>query len=150
MPSSDPFLAAAVDEARLGLAEGGIPVGSVLVHQGKIIGRGRNRRFQDGSVIHHGEMNCLENAGPLPASVYRECTLYTTLSPCTMCSGTILLFEIPHVVVGENSNCQGLEDVLRARGVRMDIVNDPECLELMKAFEAIPRDKPCNADTFWL
>jgi len=134
MEIQDPFLNAALEEARLGRAEGGIPIGSVLVLDGRIIGRGHNRRVQDGSVIHHGEMNCLENAGRLPASVYRRCTLYTTLSPCPMCSGAVLLYGIPKVVIGENTTFQGAEDHLRTNGVELEIRNDPACIELMREF----------------
>lgn len=130
----DEFLKAALDEARKGYAEGGIPIGSVLVHQGKIIGRGHNRRVQDGSVILHGEMSALENAGRQPASVYRECTIYTTLSPCPMCSGTILLYGIPRVVIGENKTFMGEEELLRSRGVEVEIVDSPECYQLMQEF----------------
>ncbi|MDW8310658.1 MAG: nucleoside deaminase [Verrucomicrobiales bacterium] len=132
----DPFLKAAIDEARQGLAEGGIPIGSVLVCEGQIIGRGHNQRVQRGSVIHHAEMNCLENAGRRAASVYRRCTLYTTLSPCPMCSGAILLYKIPRVVIGENVTFRGAEDWLRANGVNLEILNDPTCIELMRAFVA--------------
>ena len=130
----DQFLKAAIHEARLGLEEGGIPIGSVLVHNGKIIGRGHNQRVQHGSVIHHGEMNCLENAGRLPASVYKECTIYTTLSPCPMCSGAILLYGIPHVIVGENKTFLGAEDYLRSEGVRVDVLQNSECIDIMKSF----------------
>jgi cytosine deaminase len=137
--TSDPFLAAAVDEARLGLAEGGIPIGSVLVCDGTIIGRGHNRRVQQGSAILHGEMDCLENAGRLPAGVYRRCTIYTTLSPCPMCSGAILLYRIPRVVAGENRTFLGAEDYLRANGIQVDVRQDAECIELMREFIA---DKP--------
>lgn len=136
MSPPDPHLQAAIEEARKGLAEGGIPIGSVLVLDGKIIGHGRNRRVQDGSVIHHAEMNCLENAGRLPASVYRRCTLVSTLSPCPMCSGAILLYGIPRVVVGENLTFQGPEAHLRAQGVELEIRNDPECVRLMRDFIA--------------
>jgi cytosine/creatinine deaminase len=132
--SSDPFLLAAIDEARKGFSEGGIPIGSVLVHQDKIIGCGHNRRVQNGSVIHHAEMNCLENAGRLPASVYQECTLYSTLSPCPMCSGAVLLYGIPRVVIGENMTFQGPEDHLRQQGVEITLVNDVVCVELMQRF----------------
>jgi len=125
---------AAIEEARLGLAEGGIPIGSVLVLDGKIIGRGHNRRVQDGSVIHHAEMNCLENAGRLPASVYRRCTIYSTLSPCPMCSGAILLYGIPRVVVGENKTFQGPEAHVRSQGVHVDIRQNPDCIGLMEDF----------------
>src|SRR5439155_4141218 len=113
----NPFLEAAMDEARRGLAEGGIPIGSALVHRDAIIGRGHNRRVQKGSAILHGEMDALENAGRQPASVYRSCTLYTTLSPCSMCSGAILLYGIPRVIIGENRTFQGEEELLRSRGV---------------------------------
>jgi cytosine deaminase len=132
----DPFLDAAIAEARAGLAAGGIPIGSVLVHDGRILGRGHNRRVQEGSVIHHGEMNALERAGRQPASVYRACTIYTTLSPCPMCSGAIVLYGIPRVVVGENVTFQGEEDWLRARGVEVVVVQDEECIALMRAFIA--------------
>ncbi len=130
----DPFLAEAIVEAEAGLAEGGIPIGSVLVHQGKIIGRGHNRRVQRGSAILHGEMDALENAGRLPAAVYTESILYTTLSPCPMCSGAILLYRIPRVVVGENRTFQGDEDLLRSRGVTVDVLQDARCIELMQEF----------------
>src|ERR671931_318947 len=129
--TSDPFLAAALEEARIGLAEGGIPIGSVLVCDGAIIGRGHNRRVQKGSSILHGEMDCLENAGRLAAAVYRRSILYTTLSPCPMCSGAIVLYRIPRVVVGENRNFVGAEDYLHANGVKLDVVQDEECIELM-------------------
>ena len=132
----DAFLQAAIDEARQGLAEGGIPIGSVLVHQGKIIGRGHNRRVQQGSAILHGEMDALENAGRLPASVYKESVLYTTLSPCPMCTGAILLYGIPNVVVGENETFMGDEELLRTRGVTVDVVQDPTCIALMQDFIA--------------
>lgn len=132
----DSFLQAAIDEARQGLAEGGIPIGSVLVHQGKIIGRGHNRRAQQGSAILHGEMDALENAGRLPASVYKESILYTTLSPCPMCTGAILLYGIPNVVVGENETFMGDEELLRTRGVTVDVVQDPTCIALMQDFIA--------------
>lgn len=132
----DLFLQAAIDEARLGLSEGGIPIGSVLVHNGQIIGRGHNRRVQQGSAILHGEMDALENAGRLPASVYKESVLYTTLSPCPMCTGAILLYAIPKVVVGENQTFMGDEDLLRARGVTVDVIQDPTCIELMQSFIA--------------
>jgi cytosine/creatinine deaminase len=130
----DPFLATAIDEAKKGLSEGGIPIGSVLVHEGKIIGRGHNQRVQRGSVIHHGEMNCLENAGRQSAAVYRECTLYTTLSPCPMCTGAILLYGIPRVVIGENVTFLGAEDSLRAAGVEVDVLQDAECIRMMREF----------------
>jgi cytosine deaminase len=130
------FLRAAIDEAKAGLAAGGIPIGSVLVCGGKIIGRGHNQRVQKGSVIHHGEMNCLENAGRQTAAVYRRCTIYTTLSPCPMCSGAILLYGIPHVVVGENLTFMGAEEHLRAHGVKVDVVQNPQCIQLMRDFIA--------------
>lgn len=132
----DPFLEAAITEARLGLEEGGIPIGSVLVHKGTLIGRGRNRRVQKGSAILHGEMDCLENAGRLSAKVYRESILYTTLSPCAMCSGAILLYGIPRVVIGENQTFVGAEDLLRHAGVAIDIVQNRECIDLMERFIA--------------
>jgi cytosine/creatinine deaminase len=134
--SMDPFLQAALDQARAGLATGGIPIGSVLVCDGSIIGRGHNQRVQKGSVIEHGEMNCLENAGRQRASVYRRCTIYTTLSPCPMCSGAILLYAIPRVVVGENVNFLGAEDHLRAKGVKVEVAQDSECIQLMRDFVA--------------
>lgn len=130
----DPFLKAAIEEAKQGLAAGGIPIGSVLVCDGKIIGRGHNQRVQRGSVIHHGEMDCLENAGRQPAKVYARCTLYTTLSPCPMCSGAILLYKIPRVVVGENKTFLGAEELLRRAGVQVDVVQDGECMRLMREF----------------
>ncbi len=132
----DTFLQAAIAEAKSGLAEGGIPIGSVLVCGGKIIGRGHNQRVQKGSVIHHGEMNCLENAGRQPASVYRHCTIYTTLSPCPMCSGAILLYAIPRVVVGENVTFMGAEEHLRAHGVKVEVAQNAECIQLMRDFIA--------------
>lgn len=130
----DPFLDAAVAEAEQGLAEGGIPIGSVLVHEGRILGRGHNRRVQRGSVVLHGEMDALEKAGRQPAAVYRECTLYTTLSPCPMCTGAILLYGIPRVVVGENETFLGDEDLLRHRGVEVTVVGDARCVGLMRRF----------------
>ncbi|HKS24036.1 MAG TPA: nucleoside deaminase [Thermoanaerobaculia bacterium] len=130
----DAFLAAAIAEAEQGLAEGGIPIGSVLVHRDEILGRGHNRRVQRGSAVLHGEMDALENAGRQPAAVYRESVLYTTLSPCAMCSGAILLYGIPHVVVGENSTFMGEEELLRSRGVIVDVVGDERCIELMTQF----------------
>lgn len=133
---SDPFLDAAIEEAELGLAEGGIPIGSVLVHEGRIIGRGHNRRVQKGSPTLHGEMDALENAGRHPAKVYRNATIYTTLSPCSMCSGAIALYGIPRVVIGENQTFLGEEDWLRGRGVRLEVVNDARCIELMRKFIA--------------
>ena len=132
----DKYLEAAIEEARQGLAEGGIPIGSVLVHQGKIIGRGRNRRVQSGSTVLHGEMDALENAGRRPASVYRESTIYTTLSPCPMCSGAILLYGIPTVIVGENRTFMGEEALLRSRGVEVQVLQNRECIGLMKDFIA--------------
>ena len=130
------FLKAAYDEAQLGLQEGGIPIGSVIVHDGKIIGKGHNRRVQEGSTVLHGEMDALENAGRQPASVYRQCTLYTTLSPCPMCSGAILLYGIPKVVVGENTTFMGEEEYLRARGVQLDVIHDEACKQMMESFIA--------------
>jgi len=127
---------AAVDEASKGAQEGGIPIGSVLVHDGQIIGRGRNRRVQKGSTVLHGEMDALENAGRQPARVYRESTLYTTLSPCPMCSGAILLYGIPRVVVGENRSFQGEETLLKSRGVDLRVLDDPDCIALMTRFMA--------------
>jgi cytosine deaminase len=134
--SRDPFLEAAIDEARVGLDEGGIPIGSVLVHDGRILGGGHNRRVQSGSVVLHGEMDALENAGRQPARVYRESVLYTTLSPCPMCSGAILLYGIPRVVVGENRSFLGEEELLRSRGVVVEVVQDPDCIELLSRFMA--------------
>ncbi len=131
---ADQFLQAAIEEARKGLAEGGIPIGSVIVYQGKILGRGHNRRVQKGSVVLHGEMDAFENAGRQPANVYRECTLYTTLSPCPMCTGAILLYGIPKVVIGENATFMGDEDLLRQRGVEVQVVDDPTCIQLMRDF----------------
>lgn len=137
----DDFLRAAVEEAKEGLAEGGIPIGSVLVYQGEeIIGRGHNRRVQKDSAILHAEMDCLENAGRREAEVYRECTLYTTLSPCDMCSGAILLYKIPRVVVGENETFTGNEDYLRDRGVEVAVVDDEDCKKLMADFIAANPD----------
>jgi cytosine deaminase len=130
----DSFLKAAIDEARQGLAESGIPIGSVLVHNGQIIGRGHNRRVQRGSVILHGEMDALENAGRHPAAVYRASTIYTTLSPCAMCSGAIVLYGIPAVIVGENRTFMGEEEWLRSRGVRVEVVQDATCIAMMRDF----------------
>jgi len=130
----DEFMRAAIDEAERGLAEGGIPIGSVLVHEGRILGRGHNRRVQQGSVVRHGEMDALENAGRQTAAVYRGCTIYTTLSPCAMCSGAILLYGIPRVVVGENRTFLGEEALLRARGVVVEVLQDVRCQELMARF----------------
>ena len=132
----DPYLLAAIEEAELGVAEGGIPIGSVIVHQGKIIGRGHNRRVQKGSTVLHGEMDALENAGRLPAEVYRHSVLYTTLSPCPMCSGAILLYNIPHVIIGENRSFMGEEALLASRGVKIEVVDDPACLALMRRMMA--------------
>jgi cytosine deaminase len=132
----DPFLEAAIAEAEQGRGEGGIPIGSVIVHRGTIIGRGHNRRLQQGSVVLHGEMDALERAGRQPAAVYRESVIYTTLSPCPMCSGAILLYGIPKVVVGENRTFMGAEDLLRSNGVEVVVVDDRRCVELMKAFIA--------------
>ena len=130
----DPFLYAAIEEARLGLSEGGIPIGSVLVHSGAIVGRGHNRRVQKDSVILHGEMDALENTGRRSAAFYRECTLYTTLSPCAMCSGAILLYGIPRVVVGENQSFMGEEQWLSTHGVQIQVIQDSTCIELMREF----------------
>ena len=132
----DEFLDAAIAEAAAGLAEGGIPIGSVLVHAGRVVGRGHNRRVQKGSAILHGEMDALENAGRLPASVYKKSVLYTTLSPCPMCSGGILLYGIPRVVVGENRTFMGDEALLASRGVKVEVRQDPRCQELMAKFIA--------------
>jgi cytosine deaminase len=132
----DPFLAAAVEEARLGLAEGGIPIGSVLVIDGRIVGRGHNRRVQRGSAILHAEMDALENAGRLTAADYRRSTLYSTLSPCDMCSGAALLYGVPRVVIGENRTFRGPEEYVRSRGVELILADDPECMALMRAFIA--------------
>src|SRR6201993_1569104 len=130
----DIFLQYAIEEAKQGLAEGGIPIGSVLVCDGRIIGRGHNQRVQHGSVIHHAEMNCLENAGRLKAAVYQRCTLYSTLSPCPMCSGAALLYKIPRIVIGENVTFQGPEDYVRSQGVKIEILQNQECINLMKDF----------------
>jgi cytosine/creatinine deaminase len=132
----DEFMAAAIEEARKGLAEGGIPIGSVLVLDGKIVGRGHNRRVQKGSAILHAEMDCLENAGRLTAADYRRSVLYSTLSPCDMCSGTALLYKIPRVVIGENKTFQGPEEYVRSRGVQLDILNLDECIQMMDKFIA--------------
>ena len=135
----DEFMRAAIDEARQGLAEGGIPIGSVLVIDGKIVGRGHNRRVQQGSAILHAEMDCLENAGRLTARDYQRAVLYSTLSPCDMCSGTALLYKIPKVVIGENVTFQGPEEYVRSRGVELVILNDAECIQMMRDFIA---DRP--------
>lgn len=128
------FMQAAFEEAEKGLRAGGIPIGSVLVHRDRIIGRGHNRRVQQGSPILHAEMDALANAGRQPASVYRESTLYTTLSPCSMCAGAILLYRIPRVVIGEHQTFLGEEDLLRSRGVSVEVRNDPACIRLMSDF----------------
>jgi creatinine deaminase len=133
-PMRDPFLQAAMDEAIQGLGEGGIPIGSVIVHHGAIIGRGHNMRVQKGDPLLHGEMSAFQQAGRQPASVYRECVLYTTLSPCPMCSGTSLLYKIPKIVIGENVTFLGAEDWLRSQGVELDVVQDDECIEMMRKF----------------
>lgn len=152
----DAYMQAALEEARQGLQEGGIPIGSVIVHQGRIIGRGHNRRVQQGSAILHGEMDALERAGRQAASVYRESVLYTTLSPCAMCSGAILLYGIPKVVIGENQSFMGEEALLRARGVQLEVLQDPQCLQLMQDFihqhpsvwnEDIGEEDPCCRPT---
>jgi cytosine deaminase len=132
----DEFLRAAIEEAEWGLAEGGIPIGSVLVHDGRILGRGHNRRVQGGSAVLHAELDALERAGRQLPAIYRASTLYTTLSPCAMCSGAIVLYKIPHVIVGENRTFRGEEDWLRSRGVRIDVVQDAACIRLMEAFIA--------------
>jgi cytosine deaminase len=137
--TGDPYLEAAVEEARFGLAEGGIPIGSVLVIDDQIVGRGHNRRVQENSVIKHAEMDCLANAGRMPGADYRRAVLYSTLSPCDMCSGAVLLYGIPRVVIGENRTFQGPEDHLRSRGVEVEVVDDPECIAIMERFI---RDKP--------
>jgi cytosine deaminase len=130
----DSFLHIAIEEAEAGRSEGGIPIGAALVHGGRVLGRGHNRRVQQGSAVLHGEMDALERAGRQRASVYRECVMYTTLSPCAMCTGAILLYGIPYVVVGENRTFMGEEDLLRARGVRVEVVQDARCIELMTNF----------------
>lgn len=130
----DEFMQAAIEEAKKGLEEGGIPIGSVLVIDGKIVGRGHNRRVQQGSAILHAEMDCLENAGRLKARDYQWAVLYSTLSPCDMCSGTALLYKIPKIVIGENQTFQGPEDYVRSRGVELEILNNAECIQLMRNF----------------
>jgi cytosine/creatinine deaminase len=130
----DPFMQAAIEEAEAGLAEGGIPIGSVVVHDGRIVGRGHNRRVQQGSTILHGEMDALERTGRRTAAFYRECTLYTTLSPCPMCTGAILLYRIPRVIVGENRSFLGEEALLTSRGVTVEVRDDPRCIALMREF----------------
>lgn len=137
--SRDPYLDAAMEEARKGLSEGGIPIGSVLVIDGRIVGRGHNRRVQKGSAILHAEMDCLENAGRLKASEYQRSVLYSTLSPCDMCSGTALLYRIPRIVIGENRTFQGPEAYVRSRGVVLEVLDDAECIRLMTEFI---RDRP--------
>src|ERR1700756_4259906 len=134
MKRADPYLSAAIEQARKSLSEGGIPIGSILVHEGRIIGRGHNCRVQTGSPIDHGEMNCLPNAGRLPAKVYRACTIYSTLSPCPMCSGAIVLYKIPRVLVGENQTFLGGEDYMRSQGIQVSVLQDAECINLMKSF----------------
>ncbi len=136
----DAFMQAAIEEARQGLAEGGIPIGSVIVHRGTIIGRGHNRRVQQGSAVLHGEMDAFENAGRQPASVYADSVLYTTLSPCSMCSGAILLYGIGKVVIGENQTFLGEEALLRSRGVELDVLQDTGCIEMMRDFIAARPD----------
>ena len=133
---TDPFMQAAIEEARKGLAEGGIPIGSVLVIDGKIVGRGHNQRVQKGSCVLHAEMDCLENAGRLKASDYRRAILYSTLSPCDMCSGTVLLYGINKVVIGENQTFRGPEAYVRSRGVELDVRDDAQCRQLMEDFIA--------------
>ena len=130
----DIFMEAAIEEARKGLEEGGIPIGSVIVHDGKIIGRGHNRRVQKESAVLHGEMDALENTGRQPASVYRQCVLYTTLSPCSMCSGAILLYNIPKVIIGENKTFLGEEELLKSHGVKIEVLQNPDCIDLMAEF----------------
>lgn len=132
----DKFMQATIAEARKGLEEGGIPIGSVIVYQNKILGRGHNKRIQKGSVVLHGEMDALENAGRQPASVYKQCTLYTTLSPCPMCTGAILLYGIPKVIIGENQTFQGSESLLKENGVEVIVLNNQECIDLMNNFIA--------------
>ena len=128
------FMQAAIEEAEKGLKEGGIPIGSVLVHRGTVIGRGHNRRIQQNSAVLHGEMDALENAGRQPAAVYKECVIYTTLSPCSMCSGAILLYGIPKVIVGENRTFMGEEELLRSRGVSVEVLQDSKCIQMMTEF----------------
>lgn len=132
----DEFMRAAIEEAEQGLAEGGIPIGSVLVIDGKIVGRGHNRRVQQGSAILHAEMDCIENAGRLKAGDYQRAVLYSTLSPCDMCSGAVLLYKLPKIVIGENTTFRGPEEYLRSRGVELVILNAPDCIELMEDFIA--------------
>jgi cytosine/creatinine deaminase len=132
--TTDPYLNAAIQQAKKSFSEGGIPIGSVLVHEGKIIGQGHNCRVQTGSAIDHGEMNCLRNAGRLSAEIYQNCTIYSTLSPCPMCSGAIVLYKIPRVVVGENQTFLGAEEYMRSQGIQVDVVQDPECIQMMRDF----------------
>ena len=132
----DSFMQAAIDEAHQGLSEGGIPIGSVLVYENRIIGRGHNRRVQQGSTVLHGEMDALENAGRQSAAIYQHSTLYTTLSPCAMCSGAILLYGIPRVVIGENTTFKGEEELLRSRGIEVNVLQDSECIRMMQDFIA--------------
>jgi len=132
----DSFMLAAIDEARQGLSEGGIPIGSVLVYENRIIGRGHNRRVQQGSTVLHGEMDALENAGRQSAAIYQYSTLYTTLSPCAMCSGAILLYGIPRVIIGENTTFKGEEELLRSRGIEVNVLQDSECIRMMQDFIA--------------
>ena len=134
LKKSDPYLRAAIEQARKSLSEGGIPIGSVLVHDSQIIGRGHNCRVQSGSAIDHGEMNCLRNAGRLPAKIYQNSIIYSTLSPCPMCSGAIVLYKIPRVVVGENKTFLGAEDYMRSQGIQVDVVQDEECIQMMTDF----------------
>ena len=136
----DQFLAAAIEEAKKGLATGGIPIGSVLVYDSNIIGRGHNQRVQHGSVIHHAEMNCLENAGRQKASLYQRCILYSTLSPCPMCSGAALLYKIPRIIIGENVTFKGPEEYVRSQGVQIEVLQDPTCIQLMRDFIAARPD----------
>mgnify|MGYP000103167999 CR=1 FL=1 len=136
----DEFMQAAIEEAEQGLKEGGVPIGSVIVHEGKIIGRGHNMRQQQGSAILHGEMSALENAGRQPASVYRNSVLYTTLSPCSMCSGAIRLYQIPRVIIGENQTFLGDEELLKASGVELEVLQDQRCIDLMNQFIAAHPD----------
>ena len=132
----DEGMKVAIEEARRGLENGGIPIGSAMVIDGKVVGRGHTQRVQQGSAIHHAEMNCIENAGRLKASDYQRATLYSTLSPCDMCSGMTLLYKIPHVIIGENKSFQGPEEYVRSRGVKLEILNIPECIQLMDEFMA--------------
>jgi len=136
----DQFLGAAIEEAKKGLATGGIPIGSVLVYDSNIIGRGHNQRVQHGSVIHHAEMNCLENAGRQKASLYQRCILYSTLSPCPMCSGAALLYKIPRIIIGENVTFKGPEEYVRSQGVQIEVLQDPTCIQLMRDFIAARPD----------